>query len=48
MDKGTEQTCFVFQDSVNLCSPGCPATSSVDYAGRPPPEMLALASHTLD
>ena len=25
--------CFVFQDRVFLCSPGCPGTRSVDQAG---------------
>jgi hypothetical protein len=41
--------CFVFQDRVSLCSPGCPGTQSVDQAGlelRNPPasasQMLGL------
>ena len=40
--------CFVFQDRVSLCSPGCPGTHSVDQAGlelRNPPAsayMVAL------
>jgi hypothetical protein len=25
--------CFVFQDRVSLCSPGCPGTHSVDQDG---------------
>jgi hypothetical protein len=32
--------CFVFQNRVSLCSPGCPGTHSVDQAGlklRNPP-----------
>jgi hypothetical protein len=32
--------CFVFQDRVSLCIPGCPGTHSVDQAGlelRNPP-----------
>ena len=32
--------CFVFQDRVSLCSPGCPGTHFVDQAGlelRNPP-----------
>jgi hypothetical protein len=39
---------FVFQDSVSLCSPGCPRTHSVDQAGlelRNPP---ASASQVLE
>jgi hypothetical protein len=36
--QGTEKqlflfACFVFQDRVCLCSPGCPGTHSVDQAG---------------
>jgi hypothetical protein len=39
--------CFVFQDRISLCSPGCPGTHSVDQAGlelRNPP---ASASRVL-
>jgi hypothetical protein len=39
--------CFVFQDRISLCSPGCPETHSVDQAGldlRNPP---ASASQVL-
>jgi hypothetical protein len=35
---------FVFQDRVSLCSPGCPATHSVDQAGlelRNPPSSAS-------
>jgi hypothetical protein len=39
--------CFVFQERVSLCSPGCPGTHSIDQAGlklRNPP---ASASRVL-
>jgi hypothetical protein len=35
--------CFVFRDTVSLCSPGCPGTHFVDQAGlelRNPPAEL--------
>lgn len=34
--------CFVFQDSVCLCIPGCPGTSSIDQAGLEVRDQLAL------
>jgi hypothetical protein len=45
--------CFVFQDRVSLCSPGCPGTQSADHAGlelRYPPaspsQVLGLKACT--
>jgi hypothetical protein len=36
--------CFVFQDRVSLCSPGCPGTHSVDQAGLELRNLPASAS----
>jgi hypothetical protein len=38
--------CF-FQDTVSLCSPGCPGTHSVDQAGLKLRDPLASASPVL-
>lgn len=38
--------CFVFQDSVCLCIPGCPGTSSIDQAGLEPTETHLLRAGT--
>jgi hypothetical protein len=39
--------CFVFQDRVSLCSPGCPGTHSVDQAGLELRDPPASASQVL-
>jgi hypothetical protein len=36
--------CFVFQDRVSLCSPGCPGTHFVDQAGLELRNLPASAS----
>jgi hypothetical protein len=38
---------FVLQDSVSLCSPGCPGTHSVDQAGLELRDLPASASQVL-
>jgi hypothetical protein len=38
---------FDFQDSVSLCSPGCPGTRFVDQAGLEPRNSPASASQVL-
>jgi hypothetical protein len=39
--------CFVFQDRVSLCSPGCPGTGSLDHAGLEHRNPPASASQVL-
>jgi hypothetical protein len=39
--------CFVFQDRVSLCSPGCPGTHFVDQAGLELRNLPASASQVL-
>jgi hypothetical protein len=39
--------CFVFQDRVSLCSPGCPGTHFVDQAGLELRNLPAFASQVL-
>jgi hypothetical protein len=39
--------CFVLQDRVSLCSPGCPGTHSVDQAGLQLRNQPASASRGL-
>jgi hypothetical protein len=39
--------CFVFQDKVSLCSPGCPGTHFVDQAGLELRNLSASASQVL-
>jgi hypothetical protein len=39
--------CFVFQDRVSLCSPGCPGTHSVHQAGLEFRNLPASASWVL-
>jgi hypothetical protein len=39
--------CFVFQDRVSLCSPGCPGTHFVDQAGLELRNLPASASRVL-
>jgi hypothetical protein len=39
--------CFVFQDRVSLCSPGCPGTHSVDQAGLSLPSAILKVCATL-
>jgi hypothetical protein len=39
--------CFVFQDRVSLCSPGCPGTHFVDQAGLELRNTPASASRVL-
>ena len=39
--------CFVFQDRVTLCSPGCPKTCSVDQGGLELRDLPASESKML-
>jgi hypothetical protein len=47
LDAYAETESFVSQDRVSLCSPGCPATSSVDQADLELRDLSASASRVL-